>query len=174
MIPPEKISQRAVECKSYARALYYWEQHIRHVRDTDKNPDTSTALLEHLQDIYTQIDEPDGMEGISAHLHVLDIDQQILGHRKAGRWTAAQSWYEIKLAEDPEDVDVQLNLLTCLKESGQHGGSVLSTSSLLVTDSFCQTSCSTMSKACTLLNRQSPSFSHSQQKLRGQQVDGLR
>jgi serine/threonine-protein kinase ATR len=137
MIPPEKISQRAVECRSYSRALYYWEQHIRHVRDTDKNPDTSTALLEHLQDIYTQIDEPDGIEGISAHLHVLDIDQQILGHRKAGRWTAAQSWYEIKLAEDPEDVDVQLNLLTCLKESGQHGGSVLSTSRLLATDSFC-------------------------------------
>ena len=74
-----------------------------------------------LQDIYTQIDEPDGIEGISAHLHVLDIDQQILAHRKAGRWTAAQSWYEIKLAETPDDMDVQVNLLTCLKESGQHG-----------------------------------------------------
>jgi serine/threonine-protein kinase ATR len=84
-------------------------------------PDVNTAHLQRLQDIYTQIDEPDGIEGISAHLHVLDIDQQILGHRKAGRWTAAQSWYEIQLAETPEDVDVQLNLLTCLKESGQHG-----------------------------------------------------
>jgi serine/threonine-protein kinase ATR len=78
-------------------------------------------LLERLQDIYTQIDEPDGIEGISAHLHVLDIDQQILAHRKAGRWTAAQSWYEIKLAEEPYNINTQLNLLTCLKESGQHG-----------------------------------------------------
>jgi hypothetical protein len=52
---------------------------------------------------------------------VLDIDQQILAHRKAGRWTAAQSWYEIKLAENPDNIDTQLNLLTCLKESGQHG-----------------------------------------------------
>jgi serine/threonine-protein kinase ATR len=121
MIPPEVISRRAVECKSYSRALFYWEQHIRHVRDEDKSSETNTALLQRLQDIYTQIDEPDGIEGISAHLHVLDIDQQILAHRKAGRWTAAQSWYEIKLAEDPENVDVQLNLLTCLKESGQHG-----------------------------------------------------
>jgi serine/threonine-protein kinase ATR len=77
--------------------------------------------MERLQEIYTQIDEPDGIEGISAHLHVLDIDQIILGHRKAGRWTAAQSWYEIKLADDPEDSDVQINLLTCLKASGQHG-----------------------------------------------------
>ncbi|KAL2062316.1 hypothetical protein VTL71DRAFT_6582 [Oculimacula yallundae] len=123
-IPPELVSRRAIECKSYSRALFYWEQHIRDVRQKEKakvsNTATTTAQLQHLQDIYTQIDEPDGIEGISAHLHVLDIDQQILGHRKAGRWTAAQSWYEIQLAERPEDVEVQLNLLTCLKESGQH------------------------------------------------------
>lgn len=121
MMPPEVISRRAVECKSYSRALFYWEQHIRRVRKEDKSFQTNTALLQRLQEIYTQIDEPDGIEGISAHLHVLDIDQQILAHRKAGRWTAAQSWYEIKLAEKPDDIDVQLNLLTCLKESGQHG-----------------------------------------------------
>jgi len=121
IIPPELISRRAVECNSYSRALFYWEQHIRDIRESDKSPATNTTLLQRLQDIYTQIDEPDGIEGISAHLHVLDIDQQILGHRKAGRWTAAQSWYEIQLAEKPEDVNVQLNLLTCLKESGQHG-----------------------------------------------------
>jgi serine/threonine-protein kinase ATR len=121
LIPAQVVSQRAVECKSYSRALFYWEQHIRQIRKQSKNDDAENKLLERLQDIYTQIDEPDGIEGISAHLHVLDIDQQILGHRKAGRWTAAQSWYEIKLAENPNDVDVQVNLLTCLKESGQHG-----------------------------------------------------
>jgi serine/threonine-protein kinase ATR len=126
MIPAETISQRAVECKSYSRALFYWEQHIRQVRENAKNITETNSLLERLQDIYTQIDEPDGIEGISAHLHILDIDQQILGHRKAGRWTAAQSWYEIKLAEDPDNTDVQVNLLTCLKESGQHGSHITS------------------------------------------------
>jgi serine/threonine-protein kinase ATR len=73
------------------------------------------TLYERLQEIYTQIDEPDGIEGISAHLHVLNIDQQIIEHRKAGRWTAAQSWYELLLNDRPEDVDVQVNLLTCLR-----------------------------------------------------------
>lgn len=130
MIPPELISRRAVECNSYSRALFSWEQHIRNVRTAEKariaggqkpNLDRKTKDLQRLQDIYTQIDEPDGIEGISAHLYVLDVEQQILGHRKAGRWTAAQSWYEIKLAEKPDDTDVQLNLLTCLRESGQHG-----------------------------------------------------
>ncbi|QSZ36964.1 hypothetical protein DSL72_009056, partial [Monilinia vaccinii-corymbosi] len=119
-IPAEIVSARAIQCKSYSRALFNWEQHIRHVRAKEKDSVRDISDLERLQEIYTQIDEPDGIEGISAHLHVLDIDQIVLGHRKAGRWTAAQGWYEIKLAEDPEDVDVQLNLLTCLKESGQH------------------------------------------------------
>ncbi|KAM3088202.1 serine/threonine-protein kinase M1, variant 2 [Clarireedia jacksonii] len=119
-IPAKIVSNRAIQCKSYARALFYWEQHIRHAREKETNELQETRDMERLQEIYTQIDEPDGIEGISAHLHVLDIDQIILGHRKAGRWTAAQSWYEIKLADDPGNVDVQLNLLTCLKASGQH------------------------------------------------------
>lgn len=132
-IPPETISSRAVECNSYARALFHWEQHIRQSRDiakaagsageTDKLSAATkedSSQLQRLQEIYAQIDEPDGIEGISAHLN-LDIDQQILAHQKNGRWAAAQSWYEIKLSEDPADVETQINLLQCLKESGQHG-----------------------------------------------------
>lgn len=124
MIPAEVMSRRAVECRSYARALFHWEQYIRQQKQkqsTTHSHDSLEPLYERLQDIYTQIDEPDGIEGISAHLHVLNIDQQILEHRKAGRWTAAQSWYELQLTERPNDIDVQLNLLTSLKESGQHG-----------------------------------------------------
>lgn len=124
-IPAEIISRRAVECGSYARALFHWEQYIRqqeqakvHSRywSTDKD-----EMLQHLQTIYAQIDEPDSIEGISAHLKVLNPEQQIIEDRKAGRLTAAQSWYEIALAKKPNDPETQINLLTCLKESGQHG-----------------------------------------------------
>lgn len=124
-IPAELISQRAVDCKSYSRALFHLEQHIHEADQTKASSEERERLLLRLQDIYAQIDEPDGLEGISAHLHVLDINQQILSHRKAGRWTAAQTWYEVKLAENPNNVDVQIDLLTCLKESGQHGTSLL-------------------------------------------------
>ncbi|KAI0173613.1 phosphatidyl inositol 3-kinase [Hypoxylon sp. FL1284] len=119
-IPAELISQRAVDCKSYSRALFHLEQHIRQADEQNQNANERDRLLQRLQDIYTQIDEPDGLEGLSAHLHVLDVNQQVLSHRKAGRWAAAQTWYEIKLAEDPDNIDVQIDLLTCLKESGQH------------------------------------------------------
>ncbi|KAM5446283.1 serine/threonine-protein kinase M1 [Microsporum audouinii] len=125
-IPAEIISKRAVECKSYARALFHWEQYIRQQRARPETDATQLeSLYQRLQDIYTQIDEPDGIEGISSHLHVLDLDQQILEHRNSGRWTAAQSWYELQLNKSPKDIDTQLNLLTCLKESGQHGANYL-------------------------------------------------
>ncbi|KAI8948096.1 phosphatidylinositol 3 [Xylaria longipes] len=118
--PAELISQRAMECSAYSRALFHLEQHIRQVDETKDSAHDRDRLVQRVQDIYTQIDEPDGLEGISAHLHVLDIEQQVLSHRKAGRWTAAQTWYEIKLAKEPDNTDVQIDLLTCLKESGQH------------------------------------------------------
>ena len=121
-IPAEMMSRRAVECKSFARALFHWEQYISQQKEVVIDAgDRLEPLYERLQDIYTQIDEPDGIEGISAHLQVLNIDQQVLEHRKAGRWTAVQSWYEILLTERPDDLDIQLNLLTSLKESGQYG-----------------------------------------------------
>jgi serine/threonine-protein kinase ATR len=121
VIPPEDMSKRAMECKSYSRSLFYWEQFIRQQqsRPSSDEDDSMQWVYQKLQDIYTQIDEPDGIEGISSRLHVLNIDQQVLEHRKAGRWTAVQSWYELRLTEEPSDIDVQLNLLTSLKESGQ-------------------------------------------------------
>jgi serine/threonine-protein kinase ATR len=120
-IPPEVISKRAVECKSYSRALFHWEQYIRKCKSQPDMQERSSTepLYQRLQDIYSQIDEPDGIEGISSHLSALNIDQQVLEHRKAGRWATAQSWYELQLEKEPDNIDAQWNLVTCLKESGQ-------------------------------------------------------
>jgi serine/threonine-protein kinase ATR len=74
-----------------------------------------------LQDIYARIDEPDGVEGMSTRLQILDPEQQILEHKRAGRWTAAQSWYELALTEKPDERGLQVELLTCLKSSNRFG-----------------------------------------------------
>lgn len=121
-IPAELLSQRAIDCKQYARALFHLEPHVLHQKEElGDDADSIQQALDSLQHVYTQIDEPDGLEGVSANLKVIDLNQQILSHRKAGRWSRAQTWCEVQLAEDPNNVDVQLDLLTCLKESGQHG-----------------------------------------------------
>jgi len=123
-IPPNDLSKRAMQCGSYARALFHWEQFIRKIENqenTSTDKDQLNVHYKHLQDIYAQIEEPDGIEGISAQLHILDPEQQILEHKRAGRWTAVQSWYELALTENPDDGNAQNELLLCLNASGQHG-----------------------------------------------------
>lgn len=121
-IPPELLSQRAIDCKQFARALFHLEPHIlRQKEELGDEADSVQQALDSIQNVYTQIEEPDGLEGVSANLKVIDLNQQILSHRKAGRWSRAQAWCEVQLAEEPDNIDVQLDLLKCLKESGQYG-----------------------------------------------------
>lgn len=119
-IPAVLISQRATDCNEYARALFHLEHHAQKMEQQKREPGERNRLLERLQNIYANIDEPDGLEGITSQLQALDINQQILSHKKAGRWSAAQTWYEMQLAENPGSTEVQVDLLNCLKQAGQN------------------------------------------------------
>ena len=122
-IPAAVIANQAVECRSFARALFHWEQYIRQERSiipSSRQADASEPLYDRLLEIYSQIDEPDGLEGISAHLAIVTEQQQAMNHAKAGRWTAAQAWYELQLSSDSTNTSLQSNLLDCLRETGQY------------------------------------------------------
>lgn len=118
-IPANIIAQRAIECGSYARALFHWENYIRENKD---NPNLQANerenMYERLQSIYSEIDEPDGLDGIAASINFVRPEQEALQHVRAGRWSAAQGWYEVELASKPDDHDLQTGLLTCLQQSG--------------------------------------------------------
>lgn len=134
-IPADILSRRAVQCRSFARALFHFEQHIRQTLEMSARRKESIDMddrFRHLQEIYAQIEEPDGVEGMSTRLQILDPEQQVLEHKRAGRWTAAQSWYELSLTEKPDDQNLQMELLTCLKSSNLHGP-LLDTAQSLVT-----------------------------------------
>lgn len=128
MMPAEIISNRAVLCKSYSRALKHWEAFI-----CQKQSEENISQLEmdgmysRLQNIYNSIDEPDGIEGISSLMVNTTISQQMLEHRKAGRWSALQSWYDLQLNKYPTNEGIQQEFLRTLKESGQHGKSYFRT-----------------------------------------------
>ena len=122
-IPANLVATRAMECGTYARALFNWEQYIRQSRPLiplASSDTVSDEMNDRLIDIYAQIDEPDGLEGISAHLSILTDQQQATLHARAGRWTAAQAWYELQLAGRPNDEDLQTSLLQCLRETGRY------------------------------------------------------
>lgn len=122
-IPAHVIAQRAIDCGSYARALFHWELFIREQSQQSKEQEQSEhdRMYERLHNIYMQIDEPDGLDGLTAHFNLIDGEQQAFQHRRAGRWSAAQSWYEIELAKTPSNTNLQISLLNCFRESGQFG-----------------------------------------------------
>jgi serine/threonine-protein kinase ATR len=122
-IPAKRVAERAVNCEQYPRALFNLEYDW--ARTPVEHTDARESLVRLMQDVYSHIDEPDGLEGLSAQLKVVDIEQQMVIHRKAGRWTVAQTWYEMRIATEPDNFDVQHDLLTCLKQSGQHGKPLL-------------------------------------------------
>jgi serine/threonine-protein kinase ATR len=109
-IPADVIASRAVECGAYSRALFYWEQYMRQQRSPKRVQSmvVTDVLLEReqhyhrLHSIYAEIDEPDGIEGISHYIQVFEPEEQILEHEKNGRWGAAQSWYESSVNDDPD------------------------------------------------------------------------
>lgn len=121
-IPANVIAQRAIDCGSYARALYHWEQFMREKRESaPAGSKDSDLLYQRLHSIYSQIDEPDGLDGISNHLNILSPEQQAFQQRRAGRWSAAQSWYQMELRKSPTDRGLQKQFLSCLREAGQFG-----------------------------------------------------
>ncbi|KAJ3291727.1 serine/threonine-protein kinase M1 [Borealophlyctis nickersoniae] len=120
-IPQAAMAEASYRCKAFARALLHFEQHIRNERASGKDALAMNLLYAHLQKIYSHLDEPDGMEGISTLFVAPTLEQQILEHESAGRWTAAQTCYEVCLQQNPEKLDNQLGLLNCLKNLGHFG-----------------------------------------------------
>jgi serine/threonine-protein kinase ATR len=117
-VNPQKIAKRASECESYARSVFHLEEHMRRLQN--KNVDRQSQYRQ-LQQIYEKINEPDAIDGISFHLHDLDLSQQVLDYRRIGRYDAALSWYELEVQEDPQNLRFQADLLSCLVSAGRYG-----------------------------------------------------
>jgi serine/threonine-protein kinase ATR len=127
-VSPKVIAKRAAECGSYTRSIYHTEQHMRQLGM--KNVEEQ---YKHLQSVYEQINEPDGVEGISGRFPALDLSQQIVDHKRAGRWAAALSYYELGVQDDPSDTKMQTELFSCLKASGDYDALINTVSNLMAT-----------------------------------------
>lgn len=130
------MATAALSCKDHARALLNFEQRIWMMEDTsrptidDQAPnqpqDSSTEedlrrYYESVHQIYSEIDEPDGMEGISTKIPSPSILHQIREHESTGRWTSAQSCWEVELQRQPDELRSHVGLLRCLKNLGHYG-----------------------------------------------------
>jgi len=116
------MSHAAFRCKAYARALMNLEQQAVERRATNaRNDDKLHEHYERLHEIYSLVDEPDGMEGIATLINSPSMEMQIRQHESTGRWTSAQSCWEVKLQRAPNELNFHLGLLRCLRNLGHYG-----------------------------------------------------
>ena len=115
------MAEAALESRSYARALMGFERLTRTLRERNMaHPDLPT-YYERLHELYSHLDEPDGMEGVSTLILSPSLEHQIREHESTGRWTSAQSCWEVRLQQSPDDISFHLGLLRCLRNLGHYG-----------------------------------------------------
>lgn len=119
-ISQELTAQASLKCKTYSRALLNFENRVRSMRSEGRSDTDMQPYYENLHRIYAQLDEPDGMEGISTRVISPSLEHQIREHESTGRWTSAQSCWEVKLQQNPNDPDLHLGLLRCLRNLGHY------------------------------------------------------
>ncbi|GAA6005621.1 hypothetical protein JCM10207_005273 [Rhodosporidiobolus poonsookiae] len=121
-IPHILVGQAALTCKSYARSLLNFESHIiaKRANRGDESDKDLQVYFENLHECYAHLDEPDGMEGISTKILSPSVLHQIREHESTGRWTSAQSCWEVKLQQKPDDPVNHVGLLRCLRNLGHY------------------------------------------------------
>lgn len=118
-LSPDLLAQASLQCHAYARALLHFESRVRATRT---GPDAAAlqSYYETMHEIYASLDDPDGMEGISTKVLSPSLEHQIREHESTGRWTDAQSCWEVELQQRPDDLRLHLGLLRCLRNLGHY------------------------------------------------------
>ncbi|WWC71522.1 uncharacterized protein I206_105480 [Kwoniella pini CBS 10737] len=119
-IDTELMANAALQSKAYARSLRSFEERIVGLRNIGKDNLILQIYFERLHQIYSELDEPDGMEGVSAFVISPSLEHQIREHESTGRWTSAQSCWEVRLQQSPDDVTYHVGLLKCLRNLGHY------------------------------------------------------
>ncbi|KAF8329612.1 hypothetical protein F5887DRAFT_1183719 [Amanita rubescens] len=114
------IARAAFQCKAYARSLMNYESQILTTQQQSPQNKDLPNYYEKLHEIYAHLDEPDGMEGVSTLILAPSLEHQIRQHESTGRWTSAQSCWELRLRKSPDNIEYHLGLLRCLRNLGHY------------------------------------------------------
>lgn len=120
-IDQDLVAKAAFECKAYARSLMNFEKQIVALQSRHASQEDLQGYYDRLHEIYSHLDEPDGMEGISTRTITPSLEHQIRQHESTGRWTSAQSCWEVRLQQSPDNLEYHLGLLRCLRNLGHYG-----------------------------------------------------
>ena len=104
-IPRIKLAYAASSCGAHARALLYYETHLRMTKGNGANlaaagqPELVDEEVNLLMEIYSKLEEPDGIDGImKLRQGTTKLEDQRLAAERNGSWTEACSLYELDIS----------------------------------------------------------------------------
>jgi serine/threonine-protein kinase ATR len=132
-IPRIRLAMAASKCGAHARALLYYETHLRlsggkganiaAASSTKFSDDEVTFLL----GLYSKLEEPDALGGVmKLRQGTSTLEDQRLAAEKNGSWGEASSLYELEISSKASSMDSRLELmdgyLNCLLQMGHWEG----------------------------------------------------
>ena len=118
-IPKVTLARASFRCQAYARSLMYFESHVR-VKSGSFNPAAERSGvfeeedISYLMEIYSWLDEPDGLSGLACLRKSLSLQDQLLINKRAGNWAEVLTSCEQALQMEPTSVQRHSDVLNCL------------------------------------------------------------
>lgn len=118
-IPKVTLARASFRCQAYARSLMYFESYVRDKSGAFNPAAERSGIFEdedvsHLMEIYSCLDEPDGLSGLSCLSKSLRLQDQLLINKKAGNWADVLTSCEQALQMEPTSVQRHSDVLNCL------------------------------------------------------------
>ncbi|MQL84785.1 hypothetical protein Taro_017301 [Colocasia esculenta] len=118
-IPKVTLARASFHCQAYARALLYFESYV-YEKSGSFNPAAEQGGLfadqdiSFLMEIYSGMDEPDGLSGLASLRKSPSLQDQLLINKKAGNWAEVLTTCEQALQMEPTSVQRHSDVLNCL------------------------------------------------------------
>ncbi|KAF5745781.1 serine/threonine-protein kinase ATR isoform X1 [Tripterygium wilfordii] len=118
-IPKLSLARASFRCQAYARSLMYFESHVRSKSGSFNPAAERSGIFEdedvsYLMEIYSCMDEPDGLSGLACLRKSLSLQDQLLVNKKAGNWAEVLTSCEQALQMEPKSVQRHSDVLNCL------------------------------------------------------------
>ncbi|KAF5185097.1 serine/threonine-protein kinase ATR [Thalictrum thalictroides] len=118
-IPKVTLARASFRCQAFARSLLYFESHVL-AKSGSFNPAAERSGVfddedvSFLMEIYSGLDEPDGLSGLALLRRSLSLHDQLLINKKAGNWAEVLTSCEQALQMEPTSVQRHSDVLNCL------------------------------------------------------------
>ncbi|XVF00830.1 hypothetical protein REPUB_Repub04eG0035900 [Reevesia pubescens] len=118
-VPKVTLARASFRCQAYARSLMYFESYVRGKSGSFNPAAERSGIFEdedisYLMEIYSCLDEPDGLSGFACLRKSLSLQDQLLINKKAGNWAEVLTACEQALQMEPTSVQSHSDVLNCL------------------------------------------------------------